>query len=73
MNLQVYFACHDCGATYRALQVQVPQRAFGRFECETCQSTVHTWSGIYDFFSWKHMLPTRSHRGDPALRPVLPK
>jgi hypothetical protein len=48
----VYFVCPKCGQAYKARQLRAPQSVAGRFECVRCKSTVHAWSGDYDYGYW---------------------
>jgi hypothetical protein len=49
-----YFDCPDCGLPYTATREQHPtNKHAGSFSCVVCGSTVHAWSGNFDFFDWK--------------------
>ena len=47
------FTCPGCGMNYTATKEQHPDKHTGSFECRVCQTEVHAWSGLYDFFDWK--------------------
>jgi hypothetical protein len=49
----VIFSCPKCGLLYQATQEQCPDKHFGTFNCGDCKTSVHSWSGVYDFFDWK--------------------
>jgi hypothetical protein len=38
---------------YAATREQHTTKHSGSFSCEVCETTVHAWSGNYDFFGWK--------------------
>jgi predicted RNA-binding Zn-ribbon protein involved in translation (DUF1610 family) len=48
-----YFTCPNCGLPYTATREKHPNKHFGSFKCEVCETKVHAWSGNYDFFDWK--------------------
>jgi hypothetical protein len=48
-----YFTCPNCGLPYTATREKHPNKHFGSFKCEVCETKVHVWSGNYDFFDWK--------------------
>lgn len=47
------FTCPSCGMNYTATKEQYPDKHSGSFECTVCNTEVHAWSGLYDFFDWK--------------------
>ena len=51
------FTCPNCGMNYAATKEKHPHKHSGSFNCKVCESEVHAWSGLYDFFDWK---PIRS-------------
>jgi len=38
---------------YTATKEKHPDKHTGSFECRVCQTEVHAWSGLYDYFDWK--------------------
>jgi hypothetical protein len=50
------FTCPECGMNYTATKEQHPDRHSGNpgsFQCVFCETEVHAWTGLYDFFDWK--------------------
>jgi hypothetical protein len=53
VGITVFFACPNCALVYEASQVRFAERISGRFVCTSCETTVYSWSGIYDYVAWK--------------------
>jgi hypothetical protein len=53
MQTSEIFWCPKCGLGYRAISGQFPDKRAGRFECIDCHTSVHSWSGVYDYIGWK--------------------
>jgi hypothetical protein len=49
----VIFACHACGASYEAMQQNIPSK--GIFRCKACYWPVHEWDGEYRFVDWRQL------------------
>ena len=50
------FSCPECGMNYTATREQHPDKHSGNagsFQCVFCETEVHAWTGLYDFFDWK--------------------
>jgi hypothetical protein len=62
-EIKVYFTCPCCELVYRTRQVLTSERLSGQTACVKCCTTVHTWTGPYDFVSWK---PVTRRRRTPA-------
>jgi hypothetical protein len=52
----VIFLC-KCGVAYTATQVRAPERKSGKFNCAECKAEIYSWSGGYDYRSWKPIKP----------------
>ena len=75
-EIKVYFTCPCCELVYRTRQVRTSERLSGRIACVKCCTTVHSWTGPYDFVAWK---PVTRHRqtlarmDEPTMESVLNK
>ena len=58
-EITVYFTCPCCELVYQARQVRSSERMIGRINCVKCFTTVHSWTGVYDFVLWKPMTQRR--------------
>jgi hypothetical protein len=50
------FSCPECGMNYTATREQHPDKHSGNagsFQCVFCETEVHAWTSLYDFFDWK--------------------
>jgi hypothetical protein len=64
----VYFICPCCELVYQSRQVRSSECTIGRISCVKCFTTVHSWSGIYDFHSWKPVSTRIIRRSSPARK-----
>jgi len=71
----VVFHCSDCGAVYKAFQQYAESTQLGYFDCSNCNSLVHSWDGVYNYFAWTLILPKkpRSPRGAKRLKITGPR
>ena len=60
----VVFLCSDCGAVYKAVQQCVKSTQLGYFDCSDCNSLVHSWHGVYNYFAWT-LLPAKKEVRSP--------
>lgn len=58
------FICPKCGLGYMGIKKPFPFVRAGRFDCISCNTEVHAWSGHYDFDSWRAT-------AEPSLRSSL--
>ena len=58
----VVFLCRDCGAVYKAVQQYVESTQLGYFDCSDCNSLVHSWHGVYNYFAWTPVPPKKELR-----------
>jgi DNA-directed RNA polymerase subunit RPC12/RpoP len=65
MSVKVIFACHQCGATFEAVQEHTDGR--GTFVCTDCGLTVYDWKGHYHFTDWVAFTPSLLFRPDTNL------
>ena len=73
---KVYFTCPCCELVYRTSQVRTSERLSGRIACVKCCTTVHSWTGLYDFISWKPVIrrrQTAAGMDEPTMESVLSK
>ena len=49
----VLFSCSGCRAVYEATKEQHQDKHSGSFSCQDCNTVVHAWSDVYDFFDWR--------------------
>ena len=42
-----------CKLVYQAKQVRCSEQIIGCISCVKCRTTVHSWTDIYYFLSWK--------------------
>ena len=47
------FTCPSCGMNYTATREERQDKRSGSFNCNVCDTEVHTWSGYNDFFDWE--------------------
>ena len=52
----VYFSCPKCPAVYQATQAPRAEKGHNRFSCKNCGTPVQEWTGLYDFFDWRHVM-----------------
>jgi hypothetical protein len=65
----IYFICPCCELVYQSRQARTSECTIGRISCVKCFTTVHSWSGIYDFRSWKPVPTRTTRRSPPAMNP----
>jgi transcription elongation factor Elf1 len=47
------FQCPQCHAQYRsAYRISITVQT-GRFDCVECETPLHTWSGVRNYFQWE--------------------
>jgi hypothetical protein len=63
----VIFLC-QCGLGYSAAQERTPELRSGKFNCAECKTAVHSWSGVYDYRSWKPIRLKPEKKKGPKLR-----
>ena len=52
-ELIVHFSCPRCVTVYAATQEQQSRQHPGDFHCRKCGTRVHSWSGRYNYVSWR--------------------
>ncbi len=57
----VYFCCPECAMVYSAKQELRSHRHPGAFQCGACATSVHEWTGYYNFANWKPVMRSRGH------------
>ena len=55
----VHFICPCCELVYQSRQVRTTECTIGQISCVKCFTTVHSWTGVYDFVFWKPVTQRR--------------
>ena len=64
----VVFLCPDCGAVYKAVQQYVESTQLGYFDCSDCNSLVHSWHEVYNYFAWTPVLVKKEGRSPRRVK-----